>query len=138
MRFVIHDQDGLFTDALKEYCEEKITRPILKHHLDDPSTSIDVDAVQAGDDVEIRVKAVVPHHPLFRVEASDPDAYAAIDLAADRLARVVRDAEERRRARRRRATAETGAPLAEFEDEMTAEEDEALREMGALDAVLEQ
>ena len=64
------------------------------------------------------------------------DAFSAVDMAEDKLARKLRDTEERRREQDRRRL-----ELAPLDDEatdiFTADEEEVLRQMGALDAVLE-
>jgi ribosome-associated translation inhibitor RaiA len=62
------------------------------------------------------------------------DAYGAVDLAVDKLKRKLADTEERRRAMARRRPLPSLAD--EAEDIFTEDEEEVLREMGALDAVL--
>ena len=41
MRLTMHSRDGLFKKNLKGYCQEKLTRPIERHRLDDDATRLD-------------------------------------------------------------------------------------------------
>ena len=43
MRLTMHSRDGLFKKNLKGYCQEKLTRPIERHRLDDDATRLDID-----------------------------------------------------------------------------------------------
>ena len=63
----------------------------------------------------------------------------AIDLVADKLERQVRDAEDKRRSSRRRRALNNGGELIAHnaEDIFTEDEEGVLKELGALDAVLE-
>ncbi len=138
MRFVIHSPGELFSDALREYCEVKLTKPIDRHRFDGDAVMLDVDANPMGEGVELKVRLRLPQYPSFTVNASHDDAYAAIDLAADKLERQVRDAEDKRRSlRRRRALDGAGEALHAAEDIFTEDEEGVLKEMGALDAVLD-
>ena len=87
MRFVIHSPGELFSDALREYCEVKLTKPIDRHRFDGDAVMLDVDANPLGEGVELKVRLRLPHCPSFTVNASHDDAYAAID----RLQGVGRD-----------------------------------------------
>ena len=138
MKFVTHSPESLFTEALRDYCEEKLAKPILKLRLDSPATALNVEASQHGESVELKVRVSLPGSNPFTVQAANQDAYASIDLAADNLIRRLRDIEERRRALERRASMPIGASLDDEEHDLFTEgEEEALREMGALDAVLD-
>ncbi len=138
MRFVIHSPGETLTEALREYCELKLSKPIARHQVDGDAVNMDVDATPQGEGVALKVRLKMPHYPTFTVSGTHDDAYACIDLVADRLERQVRDAEDKRRsARRRRALGAGGALADQGDDIFTEDEEETLKEMGALDAVLE-
>lgn len=137
MQIATHSNDHLFTAPLKKYAEEKLARPIERHKLDKPPTSLDVEAHNRGESTELKIRISLAGLTPFTVQVAHEDAYAAIDLAADKIERVVREFQEKRRARNRRKVA-AGARLDdETEDIFTEGEEQVLREMGALDAVLE-
>ena len=134
MRFTFTSRDGLFTEPLKEYSAEKLGKPILRHRLDGDSVRLEVDAAQHREQTGVRV---IFHRPGIQVTVSSihPDAYAAIDLVTDKLERKLTHARDKRLASRRHGSL---ASMATEESEtMTADEEEVLREMGALDEVLE-
>ena len=133
MQFTTHSPEALLTKALREYCEEKLQRPLLRHKLDHEAGSLSAEFEQTGESVALKVRVSLPGTDPFTVHTHHEDAYASVDLATDKLERRVRDIAEKRRSNRRErlplATAET--------DGLTAEEEQVLRDMGALDAVLE-
>ena len=135
MRLTIHSQDKLFTNPLKEYCEAKLSKPILRHQLDSEATNLDIDGQESGDEVEIRVRLSVPHFPVLTATAHHQDAYAAIDSVVDKLERQIRDSDERRRRLARKAGSDL--PVLSKDDFFTEDEEDKLREIGALDAVIE-
>ncbi len=134
MRFSYRSPQRLFTHALKEYCEEKLGKPVARLKLDgSEGTYFDVEAHQVGEQVGVRV---LFHQPGAHVTVSTlhRDPYAAVDLATDKLGRKLRDIEERRRTLNRRSGR---ASLVEEQDDIfTEDEEEVLRQMGALDDVL--
>jgi len=136
MQFVIHSPGETLTEALREYCELKLTKPIDRHQVDGDSVKMDVDASPQGEGVELKVRLRLPHFPTFTVHGAHDDAYACIDIVADKLERQVREAEDKRRASRRRRALEAGEDVG-GEDIFTEDEEDVLKEMGALDAVLE-
>jgi len=132
MQFNYRSSSDLFTKALKEYTEEKLGRPIERHQIED--VRFDCEAAKHRDRVGLRVLMSYPGVKIT-VSTLHPDAYAAVDLAVDKLERKLRDTEDRRRSmkrRRARAVAED-----EMDVLMTQDEEEVLREMGALKDVLE-
>lgn len=137
MQIVYHSPEDLFTDALKEYADEKLGKPLVRHKLDGPTSRVDVDASSYREAVALRVRMSTPGLTVT-LSALHGDAYAAVDIVADKLSRKLRDVEERRRdLQRRRADLPALASLDdEATDIFTADEEEVLREMGALDAVL--
>jgi len=136
MRITIHSHQNLFTPQLSRYCEEKLSKPVERHHIDSEATRLDVDGENAGDKVEIRVRLGLPHHNPLTVHVQHEDAYAAVDLASDKLERQLRDLTDKRASATRKGKAVSTSPLGE-EDFFTEDEEQTLREMGALDAVLE-
>ena len=136
MRLTMHSRDGLFKKNLKGYCQEKLTRPIERHRLDDEATRLDIDGQTVGDKVEIRIRLALPHQSPLTATANHQDAHAAVDLVADKLDRQLRDLTDKQRASHMTLhdlpSEEIGA-----EDFFTEDEEDTLREMGALDAVIE-
>lgn len=137
MRITIHSHQNLFTPHLRKYCEEKLSKPVTRHQMDGEASRLDVDGETAGDTVEIRVRLGLPHHNPVTVHCHHEDAYAAIDLASDKLERQLRDIADKRDSSARRGGIELQPASLGAEDYMTDEEESALRAMGALDAVLE-
>ena len=133
MRFTFRSPEDLFTPALQKYCQDKLGRPVERHKIDGETARFDIEAAKHGDSTGVRV---LFNHPgvQITVSALHQDAYGAVDLAVDKLKRKLKETDERKRARRRR----TDLPdlSAELSDIFTADEEEVLREMGALDAVL--
>lgn len=135
MQINFHSPDDVFTDELREYGEEKLTRPLMRHKIPTESARLDVDASNVRERVALRVRMTFPGTTIT-VSTLSGDAFSAVDMAEDKLARKLRDTEERRREQERRRM-----ELAPLDDEatdiFTADEEEVLRQMGALDAVLE-
>ena len=137
MQLKIHAQNKFFTNALREYCEEKLSRPIRRHQLDNENTFIDVDGEPVGEEIELRVRVSMPHTPTLNASSHHEDAYAAIDLLVDKVERQLKDYEERRRTLNRRKTDPEFLPKLGADDFFTEDEEDTLREIGALDAVIE-
>ena len=135
MQINFHSPDDVFTDELREYGEEKLTRPLMRHKIPTENARLDVDASNVRERVALRVRLTFPGTTIT-VSTLSGDAFSAVDMAEDKLARKLRDTEERRREQDRRRL-----ELAPLDDEatdiFTADEEEVLRQMGALDAVLE-
>ena len=135
MQINFHSPDDVFTDELREYGEEKLTRPLMRHKIPTENLRLDVDASNVRERVALRVRLTFPGTTIT-VSTLSGDAFSAVDMAEDKLARKLRDTEERRREQDRRRL-----ELAPLDDEatdiFTADEEEVLRQMGALDAVLE-
>jgi putative sigma-54 modulation protein len=137
LQLTIHTQNDLFTNALREYCEEKLTRPLRRHQFDDDSTTVDVDGRREGEEVEVRARVVSANGPTLTASAHHEDAYAAIDLLVDKVERRLRDFEERRRTLNRKSDEPQILARVGPDDFFTEDEEDTLREIGALDAVLE-
>lgn len=137
MQINFHSPDALFTDEIKERCEEKLARPVERYKLDEDTVTMDVDATLHRESVGFRVRFRAPGLTVH-VSSLHIDILTACDLAADKLGRKLSGLLEKRRdiARRRNAGADHGLALLGEEDFFTEDEEEVLREMGALDAVL--
>jgi len=135
MQFTTHSPEALLTKALREYCEEKLQRPIYRHKLEHDAGTISAEFEQSGEQVSLKVRVSIPGTDPFTAGTSHGDAYAAVDLAADKLERRVRDIAEKRLTMRRTGRSVTSP--AKLDDLLSPEEEQVLRDMGALDAVLE-
>ena len=135
MQFTFRSPTDLFTGALKEYAEDKLARPVQRHKIDEETVRFDCEAAKQRDNVGLRVRFSYPGVQIT-VSTISADAYAAVDLAVDKLERKLNETEERRRTLARRP-GRADALENEAEDLMTQDEGEALKEMGAYDAVIE-
>ena len=134
MRFSYRSPQQLFTPALKEYCQEKLAKPVTRLKMDGKDgTRFDIEAHEVGENLGVRVLFAQPGLQVT-VSTLHKDPYAAVDLAADKLGRKLRDIEERRRAKKRRPS--RASLTDEDTDIFTEDEEEVLRKMGALDDVL--
>lgn len=132
MRFTYRSSSNLFTKALKVYAEEKLARPAQRHKVDLDELSFDCEAEKHRDRIALRVLMGYPGVKIT-VSTLHQDAYAAVDLAVDKIERKLRDTDERRRAIARRSR--PGNLDNEENDLMTQDEEEVLRQMGALEEV---
>lgn len=138
MQINFHSPDSLFTDEIKERCEEKLSRPVERYKLDEDAIVMDVDAALHRESVGLRVRFRSPGMTVH-VSSLHIDLLDACDMAVAKLSRKISGLLEKRRdvARRRANTGGAGLALVGEEDFFTEDEEEVLREMGALDAVLE-
>ena len=136
MKFTAHSPHNLFSVKLQKYANEKLSRPIRKHQLDNDSVSIQASAEQAGENVELKVSVFIPGADLFQLSCSEAELNAAIDIAADKLQRQLGDLSARKSSSRR--DQDTTAIPSEItgSDFLTDGEEDVLRELGALDSVL--
>ncbi|HJN74385.1 MAG TPA: ribosome-associated translation inhibitor RaiA [Myxococcota bacterium] len=134
MTFNYRSSSDLFTKALKEYTEEKLSRPVERHQIEDDSIRFDCEAAKHRERVGLRVLMSYPGVKIT-ISTLHEDAYAAVDLAVDKLERKLRETEDRRRTMKRRKS--RLIPEDEVDVLMTQDEEEVLREMGALEDVLE-
>jgi putative sigma-54 modulation protein len=137
LQIKIHAQNKLFTNALREYCEEKLSRPIRRHQLDGDTTHVDLDGQPVGEEIQLRVRVSNPNTPTLNASAHHEDAYAAVDLLVDKVERQLKDYEERKRTLNRKKSGPETLPGLGTDDFFTEDEEDTLREIGALDAVIE-
>ncbi|MCP4806636.1 MAG: ribosome-associated translation inhibitor RaiA [Proteobacteria bacterium] len=133
MRFTYRSSSDLFTKALKEYAEEKLGRPAERHRIETHDLRFDCESEKHRDRIALRVLMSYPGVKIT-VSTLHQDAYAAVDLAVDKIERKLRETDEKRRALARRP-ARPGNMDHEENDLMTQDEEEVLREMGALEEV---
>lgn len=60
MQINFHSPDALLTDELKEYFEEKLTKPIERFKMDPETVRFDVDAGLHHESVGLRIRLSVP------------------------------------------------------------------------------
>ena len=136
MKFSTHSSDQLFNKKLNEYASQKLQKPVIRHNLDSESVTMRVDAEEVGTLVELRLTLHVPGSEAIQLTSSQSELAAAIDSAADKLQRCLRDISGKKKGVRRRSDdADYTEDLGE-DDYLTDGEEDVLREMGALDKVL--
>ncbi|GIW26063.1 ribosome hibernation-promoting factor, HPF/YfiA family [Meiothermus sp.] len=111
------------TEALKNYLDKKMAR--LDRHFEDNAEARVVLSMAQGARVERKAKAEIQVNVpggIVRVEESDPDMYAAIDRAIDRLEYQLKRYKERhfQRARMVSEPVMVGAGQPELEEEEAA------------------
>ncbi|GEM86504.1 ribosome hibernation-promoting factor, HPF/YfiA family [Meiothermus granaticius] len=106
------------TEALKNYIDKKMPR--LDRHFEGADTKVVLSMAQSpriGSRAKVEIQVSVPKG-LVRVEESDPDMYAAIDRAVDRLEYQLQRYKERHFQKARQAApVPVGAPVAEEPEE---------------------
>jgi putative sigma-54 modulation protein len=108
------------TEALKNYLDKKMAR--LDRHFENAEAKVVLSMAQ-GARVERKAKAEIQVNVpggIVRVEESDPDMYAAIDRAIDRLEYQLKRYKERHFQRERQAVPEpvlAGGGFAEAEED---------------------
>ena len=130
MKFTVHSPQRLFDKKSSEYAEVKLQRPILRHKLDDDNVAIRVDASQVGTEVDLRVAVVIPGQDNHLISCSKEELNVAIDLAADKLERLLRDLSDKKRSRRQNNKIEDFTEELGENDYLTDGEEEVLRDLG--------
>ena len=90
MRLTMHSRDGLFKKNLKGYCQEKLTRPIERHRLDDEATRLDIDGQTVGEEVEIRIRLALPHRSPLTAHKIQEGEHAASHSPRGTLNTIIR------------------------------------------------
>ena len=136
MKFTAHSSDGFFGSRMKRYAEEKLQRPILRHHFDAEDVEIRADAKGVGTGVELRVSVYIPGEDAVHFSVNEEEINASIDVAADKLERALRTMKDKKR--NRRVSTDKADYTEEFgeDDYLTDGEEDVLKEMGALDDIL--
>ncbi|RDI95039.1 ribosome-associated translation inhibitor RaiA [Meiothermus sp. QL-1] len=106
------------TEALKNYLDKKMAR--LDRHFNDNAEAKVVLSLAQGPRIERRAKAEIQVNVpggIVRVEEADPDMYAAIDRAIDRLEYQLKRYKERYFQRARQLASVPAAPRMEEPEE---------------------
>ena len=137
MQFVGHSSSNIFGNRLKRYAEEKLQRPILRHQLDGTDVSVRADAEENGSSVDFKVSVFIPGKEAIVVTATEDQLNAAIDIAADKLERSLRSLKNRSNPREANQHLEDYTEDFGEDDYLTDGEEEVLRQMDALDDILD-
>jgi ribosomal subunit interface protein len=135
MQIAFHSTDAVFTNSTKGLCRERFRRPVERYRLDEERCLIDVFAEHDNERHDLRVRLRSPGLRVY-VSAAHEDVLTAVDMAIDKLSRKINDAQERKLAGRRKTNWPEPQPLGDT-DFFTDGEEEVLREMNALDELLE-
>ena len=136
MRFTTHSPNNLFNKKMHAYAESKLVKPILRHKIDDTSVTIRCDAEEENSEVSLRVSVLIPGEDRHTINTCQEELNAAIDLAADKMERLLRDLSDRKRNQRRNTNVPDYTEELGEDDYLTDGEEDVLRELGALDVVL--
>jgi len=137
MRFTTHSPNDLFSKKMHAYAESKLIKPILRHKIDDSSVTIRCDAEKDNSEVNLRVSVLISGEDSHTISTSQEELNAAIDIAADKMERLLRDLSDRKRSQRRQNDVPDYTEELGEDDYLTDGEEDVLRELGALDVVLE-
>ena len=138
MKFLANAVNVKFTRRLNSYGREKLEKPLVRHKFDSDNVTIKADIEETGKSLQLKVVVMIPGESKQLISAQEDDINAVIDSASDKLERLISDLSNRKKATRRNA-ANAQDYTEEFGDDdyLTNGEEEALREMGALDDVLD-
>ena len=136
MKFTGHSSSGLLGNRMKRYAEEKLQRPLIRHKLDGEDVQIKSEAEENGSQVDFKVSVFIPGEDAITVSVTEEKINGAIDVAADKLERVIRSLKSKKKNRREQSDLEDYTEEFGEDDYLTDGEEEVLREMGALDDIL--
>tara|TARA_B110000037_G_C17089962_1_gene493600 strand:+ start:536 stop:952 length:417 start_codon:yes stop_codon:yes gene_type:complete len=136
MKFTGHSSSGLFGNRMKRYAEEKLQRPLIRHKLDGEDVQIKSEAEENGNQVNFKLSVSIPGEDTIVISVTEDRINGAIDVAADKLERVIRSLKSKKKNRREQT--DLGDYTEEFgeDDYLTDGEEDVLRDMGALDDIL--
>ena len=137
MRFTTHSPNDLFSKKLHAYAKSKLVKPILRHKINDEAVTIRCDAEKDSSIVNLRVSVLIPGEDRHTITSSQEELNAAIDIAADKMERLFRDLSDRKKSQRRQSNVPDYTEELGEDDYLTDGEEDVLRELGALDVVLE-
>ena len=138
MKFLANSPNPVFTRRLQSYAQEKLQKPLVRHKFDSENVSMRVDAEKLGNNIQLKVVVMIPGEARQLISCTDEELNAAIDMASDKLERLLSDLSDKKKSVRRTSLAavDYSEPLGD-DDYLTDGEEEALRSMGALDDVLD-
>jgi len=122
MEFHLRAHSVTLRPETREYAELKIGRVVQKVLRANSRVDVDFSLENKGHgapSVTCKVHVAIPHANSETISAEDADAHAAIDRAADKLARALRRNKEKRRTRDR-----TGGNLRAVKPERSADDDD--------------
>lgn len=101
MKVILQGKQLQLTKGLKRYAEEHLVRQ-LGRFVDDPAAELrielgSVNASKGSAEKECHLTLRMPGSKALQVEETTGDAYASLDLAADRLVRVAKEELARKR-----------------------------------------
>lgn len=101
MKVILQGKQLQLTQGLKRYAEEHLVRQLARF-VDDPAAELRVElgrvnASKGSAEKECHLTLRMAGSRALQVEETTPDAYASLDLAADRLVRVAKEELARRR-----------------------------------------
>ncbi|HXN83971.1 MAG TPA: HPF/RaiA family ribosome-associated protein [Myxococcales bacterium] len=124
MKIILQGKQLRLTEAFKRYAEEHLVRQ-LSRFVDDPAAELRIElgrvnASKGGSEKEVHLTLRLSGSKTLQVEETTPDAYASLDLAADRLVRVAKEelARKRRPFGRHRAHPLAGALEGEVPEDL--------------------
>lgn len=101
MKVILQGKQLRLTAGIKQYAEEHLVRHLTRF-VDDQAAELRVELGRvnpgkSGSQKECHLTLRMPGVKAIQVEETTPDAYASLDLAADRLVRVAKEQLARRR-----------------------------------------
>ncbi|GAC1599981.1 MAG: hypothetical protein NVS4B10_11500 [Myxococcales bacterium] len=101
MEVILQGKQLKLSAGLKQYAEEHLVRHLTRF-VDDQAAELRVELGRVnpsrhGSEKECHLTLRMPGVKAIQVEETTPDAYASLDLAADRLVRVAKEQLARRR-----------------------------------------
>ena len=138
MKFLANSPNPVFTRRLQSYAQEKLQKPLVRHKFDSENVTMRVDAEKIGNNVQLKVVVMIPGETRQLISCTDAELNAAIDMASDKLERLLSDLSDKKQSMRRTSlnAADYSEPIGD-DDYLTDGEEEALRSMNALDDVLD-
>jgi ribosomal subunit interface protein len=101
MKIILQGKQLRLTEGFKRYAEEHLVRQ-LSRFVDDPAAELRIElgrvnASKGGSEKEVHLTLRLSGSRALQVEETTPDAYASLDLAADRLVHVAKEELARKR-----------------------------------------
>ena len=102
MKLIVQGKQMRVGSNLRRYAEEHVLTP-LKRFYDSEAAELRVEVGRAnghgGESREVHLTLHMPGRKTIQIEETTPDAFAALDLAADRLVRTAKKEIGRQRGR---------------------------------------
>jgi ribosomal subunit interface protein len=102
MKLIVQGKQMRISNNLQRYAEEHVLTPLSRFY-DSEAAELRVEIGRAnghgGDSREVHLTLHMPGKKTIQIEETTPDAYAALDAAADRLLRTAKKEIARQRSR---------------------------------------